>query len=177
MKMKHLIPVFLFLPLLPSCDDQAGSRAESFDNATSEAEPEELLLLSTIFGDVVISEDIKFPDDSLAEPALRNCELHQAPIYKKRGYDNGILLNFTEEYITYLGLADVSGYCPNMSPYGTASIDTTPRWSGAEPYSIEYCCACNHVFQVGRDRFMQLPEKEQIRWRGIVRESFFKSGK
>jgi hypothetical protein len=170
--MKRLVAFFSFLPLLPSCNDSSDSSVGIVDSTESESQPTELSL-SIIFGDVIISDRIKFSDDRLVEPALRNCVLHQAPIYRKNGYHDGIRRSYMEEYITYLGLAAISGYCPNMSPYGIEDIDTTPRWSGATPYSIEYCRACNHVFQIGMDRFFELPENEQIRWQRFVRESLF----
>ena len=157
---------FLILLLVSSCEKPSGPEEKA---AKAPPLDEELKPLSVaeLFGDVVFTKEDVFTDDPRAERTSRVCGVHQTPIYRVSGYSNGLTLSHAESYITYTLLALDSGYCPN-GVGGGPTLDAEPGYEGAEFIESEFCCACNHVFDVVENRFMELEESEQKRWRDYL---------
>lgn len=166
--MKRISVVFWMLAIAPSCENMAP-RARLAVASTASADDErsgsplKQLSLSDLFDDIE-SDQERFAVDIFAKPTGKMCELHDKPIFRKNGFLSRDCTRYAQPYYTYLGLAEIGGYCPNSSYEGSDSIDMSPSGEGAEPYAIEYCRACNYVHQIGADRFSRLPDAEKTRW-------------
>ena len=169
--MKCFSAVVWLVAAIPACQHSSSEANPTLSSVSSAAPsndpvpapPLEELALSDLFGDIVTGQP-RFRMDLFAKPTGKTCELHYMPIFRKSGYRDDIRWHIAFPPYDYGALAELSGACPHSSVNGSDAIDVTPRYEGAEPYAIEYCRACNHVYQTGADRFSKLTEAERIRW-------------
>ncbi|MGJ8724373.1 MAG: hypothetical protein ACSHYB_07440 [Roseibacillus sp.] len=153
--------------LLLSCEESSDPQAKAAESSPVE-ENLKSLAVAELFDDIVFTKEDVLTDDPHAERTLKVCELHQTPIYRVSGYGDGLMLSHSDKYITYVLLARDSQYCPNGNGSDGRNLDAEPSYEGAEFYESEFCCACNHVFNEVENRFMELEESEQKRWREFV---------
>ena len=122
------------------------------------------LSVDELFSDISFSKETIKSDDERAIKTSRICRLHQTPIYEMNGYDNGLMLSHSDSFYAFERIAEFSEGCPNHSPSGVAWIAPLSSGEHSKPSSIDYCCACDHVYKVASERFFDLPEAEQERW-------------